>query len=151
MNWCVQTMLQADNIAYSMSAVRGMNDIVEKVDEVDKETCHTVVLFNCGASEDLLGTCPLCGNSPADMQHAYRPANRLSVRTLHRNLDHGGRALGCDPCGHICHARVLRRARIRNGGHANRHAETRKCLISKRTSVTASFLLFRSPKTGPEL
>jgi hypothetical protein len=48
-------MLQADNIAYSMSAVQGFDDIVEKVDEVDKDTCHTVVLLNCGASEDLFG------------------------------------------------------------------------------------------------
>ena len=47
-------MLQADNIAYSMSAVRGVDDVVEKVDEVDKDTCHTVVLLNCGATEDLL-------------------------------------------------------------------------------------------------
>ena len=47
-------MLQADNIAYSMSAVRGIDDVAEKVDEVDKDTCHTVVLLNCGATEDLL-------------------------------------------------------------------------------------------------
>lgn len=52
---CAQSMLQADNIAYSMSAVRGIADIVEKVEEVDKDTCHTVVLLNCGASEDLIG------------------------------------------------------------------------------------------------
>ena len=31
-------MLQADNIAYSMSAVRGIDDVAEKVDEVDKDT-----------------------------------------------------------------------------------------------------------------
>ena len=51
----MQAMLRADNIAYSMSAVRGIDDIKEKVDEVDKDTCHTVVLLNCGACEDILG------------------------------------------------------------------------------------------------
>ena len=52
---CTQSMLQADNVAYSMSAVRGIDDIVEKVDEVDQDTCHTVVLLNCGAGEDIIG------------------------------------------------------------------------------------------------
>lgn len=51
-------MLRADNIAYSMSAVRGIDDIKAKVDEVDKDTCHTVVLLNCGACEDILGMRP---------------------------------------------------------------------------------------------
>jgi len=52
---CPQTMLQADNIAYCKVPVRGIDDIVRTVDEVDKDSCHTVVLLNCGAGEDLLG------------------------------------------------------------------------------------------------
>ena len=48
-------MLQADNIAYALSAVQSVDDIISKVDDVDKETCHTVVLLNCGSSEDLIG------------------------------------------------------------------------------------------------
>ena len=48
-------MLQADNITYALSAVQSVEDIIKKVDDVDKETCHTVVLLNCGSSEDLIG------------------------------------------------------------------------------------------------
>jgi hypothetical protein len=48
-------MLQADNIAYALSAVQSVDDIISKVDDVDKDTCHTVVLLNCGSSEDLIG------------------------------------------------------------------------------------------------
>ena len=48
-------MLQADNIAHCINAVRGIDDIVEKVDEVDLDSCHTIILLNCGASEDLMG------------------------------------------------------------------------------------------------
>jgi hypothetical protein len=54
----LQTMLQSDNIPYLMFAVRGFDEVAEKVDEVDKDTCHTVVLLNCGASDDLIGLCP---------------------------------------------------------------------------------------------
>ena len=54
----LQTMLQSDNIPYLMFAVRGIEEVAEKVDEVDKDTCHTVVLLNCGASDDLIGLCP---------------------------------------------------------------------------------------------
>ena len=112
-------MLQADNIAYSMSAVRGVDDVVEKVDEVDKDACKTVVLLNCGATEDLLEKLRLLDDPELEhmqvlVMDSHRPFHLYNVYA-----DGEGKDGEFIEAGDFEKGRVLRRQwrRIGSGGH----------------------------------